>query len=65
MLAALAKTGWTGDANVIDATYVRVHRSVQGEKGEAKRKASVPRAAVRPPRSTRSSTSWAAWRSSF
>lgn len=33
MLAALVKAGWTGDANAIDATYVRAHRSVQGGKG--------------------------------
>ncbi|WP_343898755.1 IS5 family transposase, partial [Methylorubrum aminovorans] len=33
MLAALAKAGWTGEANAIDATYVRAHRSAQGGKG--------------------------------
>ncbi len=64
MLAALAKAGWTGEANAIDATYVRAHRSAQGGKGGARRKGSAPRAAVRPPRSTRSSTSWAVRRSS-
>lgn len=64
MLAALAKAGWTGEANAIDATYVKAHRSAQGGKGGSRRKASAPRAAVRPPRSTRSSMSWAVRQSS-
>lgn len=63
MLTALAKAGWTGEANAIDATYVRAHRSAQGGKGGPGRKGLVPHAAARPPRSTRSSTSWVAQRS--
>ena len=65
MLAALAKAGWTGEANAIDATYVRAHRSAQGGKGPPKLKTSARRATARPPRSTRSSMSWVARRSSF
>ncbi len=65
MLAALAKAGWTGEANAIDATYVRAHRSAQGGKGGGRRKGSVLRGVARPPRSMPSSTSWAARRSSF
>ncbi|OAH25869.1 transposase [Methylorubrum populi] len=65
MLVALAKAGWSGEANAIDATYVKAHRSAQGGKGGPRRKTSVPRAAARRPRSTRSSMSWAARRSSF
>jgi transposase len=65
MLVALAKAGWTGEANAIDATYVKAHRSTQGGKGWPRRKTSVPRAAARRPRSTRSSMSWAARRPSF
>ena len=42
MLAALAKVGWTGEANAIDATYVRAHRSAQGGKGGPRRKALAP-----------------------
>ena len=33
MLVALAKARWTGEANIIDATYVKAHRSAQGGKG--------------------------------
>ena len=65
MLAALAKAGWNGEASAIDATYVRAHRTAQGGKGGPRRKTSGPRVAARPPRSTRSSTSWAARRSSI
>jgi transposase len=65
MLVALAKAGWTGEANAIDATYVKAHRSAQGGKGGPRRKTSVPRAAARRLRSTRSSMLWAARRSSF
>jgi transposase len=60
ILAALAKAGWADDAAALDSSYVRVHRSAHGGKGERRRKPSGVRAVARRPRSTRSPTCSAA-----
>jgi transposase len=64
MLTALAEAGWATDSASLDATYVKAHRSAHGGKGGLARRASGPRGAGRPPRSTSSRTSSAAQPSS-
>jgi transposase len=64
MLAALAKAAWSDEAAAIDSTYLWAHRSAHGGKGWRRCRPSVPPAAARRPRSTRSPMSSAGQASS-
>ena len=54
LLAAFAASGAVTKSTAVDSTYVKAQRSAFGGKGGRGRRRSVPRAAVRPPRSTSS-----------
>ena len=52
LLEALAGAGAVTKSTAIDSTYVKAQRSAFGGKGGQKRRRLVPRAAVKPPKST-------------
>jgi len=60
LLEALAASGALVKSTAIDSTYVKAQRSAFGGKGGRRTKRSAPRAAARPPRSTRLPTPSAA-----
>jgi transposase len=49
MLAALAEAGWVAETAALDSTYVKVHRSAHGGKGERGRRSRLPEAPHRRP----------------
>jgi len=51
LVEALANVGAVTKSTSIDSTYIKAHRSAHGGKGGRKRKALVPREAVRPQKS--------------
>lgn len=57
LLDALVDAGAVTRSTAIDSTYIKAQRSAFGGKGGLGRRRSGARAAVRPPRSTRSRTS--------
>jgi len=60
LLDGLVDTGAVTRSTSIDSTYVKAQRAAFGAKGGARHRRSAARAAVGPPRSTRSPTSSAA-----
>ena len=57
LLEALAACDAVPKSTAIDSTYIKAQRAAFGGKGGRERRRSVPRAAARPRRSTRSPTS--------
>lgn len=57
LLEALAACDAVPKSTAIDSTYIKAQRAAFGGKGGRGRRRSAPRAAARPPRSTRSPTS--------
>lgn len=60
LLAMLSAQGPLNELAMLDATFVKAHRSAHGGKGGPRRRPSASRAAARPPRSTPCATFLAA-----